>query len=93
MPQILMILHILIALALIVLVMLQQGRGAEAGAAFGGGGADTVFGSRGPTSFLTRLTAFLVALFFVTSLGLGRVMAHQAKNVHLVTIEQPMHVA
>jgi preprotein translocase subunit SecG len=58
---------------IIALVLVQQGKGAEAGASFGGGGAATVFGASGAGNFLTRLTAVFTALFFVTSLTLGGV--------------------
>ena len=61
----------IIAIALVVLVLLQQGRGAEAGAAFGSGASSTVFGSRGSSSFLSRITAMLATGFFVTSLTLA----------------------
>ena len=46
--------HVVIAVALVVLILLQQGKGAEAGAAFGGGASQTVFGSRGSGNFLSR---------------------------------------
>lgn len=72
MQVIILLVHVLLAISLIALVLLQQGKGAEAGAAFGGGGASqTVFGSRGSTSFLAKLTGIAAALFFATSLGLG----------------------
>ena len=54
--------HVLAALAIIALVLLQQGKGADAGAAFGAGGAGTVFGARGASSFLTRITAGLAVV-------------------------------
>lgn len=66
-----LLVHVLLAIGLIALVLIQQGKGAEAGAAFGGGASQTVFGSRGSTSFLSRLTGILAALFFATSLGLA----------------------
>ncbi|WP_110707087.1 preprotein translocase subunit SecG [Salinicola sp. CR57] len=66
-----LLLHVLAAIALVVLVLLQQGKGAEAGAAFGGGSSQTVFGSRGSGGFMSKLTGGLAALFFVTSLGLA----------------------
>ena len=78
--SILLTVHVLIALTLIALVMLQQGRGADAGAAFGSGSAGSVFGSRGPASFLTRSTAILATLFFITSLTLGYLAAHRDDN-------------
>lgn len=63
--------HVVIAIALVVLILLQQGKGAEAGAAFGGGASQTVFGSRGSGNFLSRTTAVLAAGFFVTSMTLA----------------------
>ncbi len=71
MYQALIIFHVLVAIGIISLVLLQQGRGADAGAAFGSGASGTVFGARGAASFLTRCTAVLAALFFASSLGLA----------------------
>jgi preprotein translocase subunit SecG len=65
------IFHVLLAASLIAIVLLQRGKGAEAGAAFGAGASGTVFGSRGSSSFLSRTTAVLATLFFVTSLTLA----------------------
>lgn len=66
-----LMIHVAIAIALVVLVLLQQGKGAEAGAAFGGGASQTVFGSRGSGNFLAKLTGVLAAVFFATSLALA----------------------
>lgn len=63
--------HVFLAVTIIALVLLQRGKGADAGAAFGAGASGTVFGSRGTTSFLSRTTAILATLFFLTSLGLA----------------------
>ncbi len=71
MQQFVMIVHVLAAAGLIGLVLLQHGKGADAGAAFGSGASGSIFGARGPASFLTRLTAVLAGTFFVTSLSLG----------------------
>jgi preprotein translocase subunit SecG len=70
MYTIILLVHIIIAISLIALVLLQQGRGSEAGAAFGSGASATVFGARGSASFLSRITAGLATAFFVTSLVL-----------------------
>ena len=64
-------LHVLTCLALITVVLLQHGKGADLGAAFGGGASQTVFGSRGAGNFLTKLTAGAAILFMVTSLTLS----------------------
>lgn len=63
--------HVVIAVALIGLVLVQQGKGADAGAAFGSGSSATMFGSRGSASFLSRTTAVLATAFFLTSLTLA----------------------
>lgn len=71
MEPIVVVVHIILSIAIIGLILIQQGRGADAGASFGGGASQTVFGSKGSGSFLTRSTAFLVTLFFITSLTLA----------------------
>jgi preprotein translocase subunit SecG len=63
--------YILVAAAMIVLILLQNGAGADAGSGFGGGASATVFGARGSSTFLTRATGVLAALFFLLSLGMG----------------------
>ena len=69
--NILLIVHLLVAISVIGLVLIQQGKGADAGAAFGGGASSTVFGSQGSSSFLTRATGILATIFFITSLSLA----------------------
>jgi len=78
--QLLLMFHVIIAVAIIALVLLQQGKGAEMGAAFGSGASQTVFGSQGSSSFLLKVTGLLAMLFFVTSLTLGYLAAHQTKQ-------------
>ena len=72
----LVILQILVALTLIGVVLLQHGKGADMGASFGGGSSQTLFGARGSATFLSRVTAVLATLFFITSLGLAYLSAH-----------------
>jgi preprotein translocase subunit SecG len=78
--------HLCTALAIIGLVLLQHGKGADAGAAFGAGaGASaTVFGARGASSFFSRATGILAAVFFLTSLTLG-ILFVQKQEVRSVT--------
>ncbi len=71
MQQILTILQILVAVGLIGLILLQQGKGADAGAAFGSGSSGTIFGARGSASFLSRATAVLAVVFFSNSIALA----------------------
>jgi len=71
MQTILVVLHLFLAIGLIGLVLMQHGKGADAGAAFGSGASGTVFGASGAANFLSRTTALLATLFFVTSLALA----------------------
>ncbi|AQQ66869.1 preprotein translocase subunit SecG [Microbulbifer agarilyticus] len=71
MEKLVLIVHILTALSIIALILLQQGKGAEAGASFGAGASQTVFGSQGSGNFFSRLTAIMATVFFVTSFGLA----------------------
>lgn len=66
----LLVLHVLAAAGIIGLVLLQHGKGADVGAAFGSGSAGSVFGSSGSANFLSRATAILALVFFLTSMGL-----------------------
>lgn len=69
--NLLLMVHVMLAVAMIGLILLQQGKGAEAGASFGAGSSQTVFGSAGSASFLTKVTWWLAGLFFATSLTLA----------------------
>ena len=76
---------IIIAFVLIALVLLQHGKGADAGANFGGGGSSqSVFGSGGTATFLSRMTAVIATLFFITSLTLAYLASQQAKGYQSV---------
>lgn len=78
--------HLIIAFLLIVLVLVQHGKGADAGANFGGGGSSqSVFGSGGSATFLSRMTAIVAATFFITSLVLAYIASSQAKGYQSVT--------
>lgn len=77
MHTLVLVIHVLLALGLVVLVLMQQGKGAEAGASFGGGASNTVFGSLGPLGFLGKLTSVLAAGFFATSLILAYLAGSQ----------------
>lgn len=71
METVILIVHVLAAIGVISLVLMQQGKGADMGAAFGSGASSTVFGSQGSSSFITRATAVLATMFFITSLVLA----------------------
>jgi len=71
-------LHVLVAAALIGFVLLQHGKGADMGAAFGSGASGSLFGAAGSANFLSRTTAILATVFFLTSLGLTYYGANRA---------------
>ena len=71
MEQFILIFHFVIAVALIGLILIQQGKGAEAGASFGAGASQTVFGSAGGWNFFSKTTALLATVFFATSVFLA----------------------
>ena len=81
--------HVLLALAIVGLVLLQRGKGADAGAGFGAGASGTVFGARGSSSFLSRSTAVLATLFFLTSLGLSYLFSQQQQPTSVFDTLQP----
>ena len=88
------VVHILVSLGLVVLVLLQQGKGAEAGASFGGGASQTVFGSQGSGNFLTQSTKWLAVVFFATSIGLAYIAKEQAAlSVQAATTLVPVEQA
>ena len=77
----LVIVHVTVAVALVLIVLLQVGKGQSIGAAFGGAGSSqTLFGSRGPTSFLSHLTTVAAVLFMLTSLGLAYLSSRSGES-------------
>ncbi len=78
MSTFIIVIHIVVAFALILIVLLQTGKGADMGAAFGGGGSQTLFGSTGASTFLSRLTTAAAIVFMLTSLGLAYVSSHRS---------------
>jgi len=69
----LIVLQVLSAIAIIILVLLQHGKGADMGAAFGGGASGSLFGATGSANFLSRSTAAVATVFFIATLGLAYV--------------------
>jgi preprotein translocase subunit SecG len=78
--NLLLVIHLIIAVTIVVLVLLQQGKGADMGAAFGGGSSQSLFGARGSANFLSRATSILVATFFTTSLVLAFLYTRQGEE-------------
>jgi preprotein translocase subunit SecG len=85
--SLLLTVHILVALAIIGLVLMQHGKGADMGAAFGSGASGSLFGATGSANFLSRTTAVLAAVFFVTSLSLAYVASLKPKTAGSVMQE------
>lgn len=84
--------HVLLALGIVGLVLLQRGKGADAGAGFGAGASGTVFGARGSANFLSRTTAVLATLFFLSSLGLSYLFSNgpaETSVMDRVSTQQP----
>jgi len=79
------VVHLLVCVALILIILLQTGKGADIGAVFGGGSSQTVFGSSGATSFLSKVTVAAAVTFMVTSIVLtywsGRVATSVERSV------------
>ncbi|GAB4245389.1 MAG: hypothetical protein OHK0028_23420 [Deltaproteobacteria bacterium] len=71
MHTLIVVLHVIVSIALILVILLQTGKGSDIGAVFGGGSSQTLFGSTGPTSFLSKLTAGAAIVFMLTSLFLA----------------------
>lgn len=92
METIVIVVHLLVALAIIGLILMQQGKGAEAGASFGGGASQTVFGSQGGSDFFAKATGILAFVFFATSFSLA-IIAKDKTGVSvdsaIPVIEQP----
>jgi len=87
------ILHILIAATVVGLVLLQHGKGADMGAAFGSGSSGSLFGATGSANFLSRSTAVVATLFFVTSLGLTYFSAQKHQTPARATAQPVKPVA
>jgi preprotein translocase subunit SecG len=92
MEQIFLVVHLLIALTIIGLIMLQQGKGAAAGASFGAGASQTIFGSDGSGNVLSRATSWLVVGFFATSFSLAMIASDKSAPVDDLGLEIPAAV-
>ena len=85
--------HIIAGLTVIGLVLLQHGKGADMGAAFGSGASGSLFGATGSANFLSRATAVLAALFFLTSLGLSYIATSSPRVSGSVMDSAPVQTA
>lgn len=78
MEKVILVVHLLTAFAIIGMILVQQGKGADAGASFGAGASQTLFGSAGTWNFFSKTTAILATLFFATSFGLAVIAKNTA---------------
>ncbi len=92
MYQLILMVHVLVAVVLIGLVLIQHGKGADIGAAFGSGASNTLFGSQGTGGFLFKLTGGLAMTFFVTSLTLSYLVSTQYQKAEQQAIPQQTSV-
>lgn len=90
MPVILIIIHVIVCIALIMIVLLQTGKGADMGAAFGGGSSQTLFGSTGASTFLTKATTAAAIVFMLTSLGLAYMSGHKTGDSIVIDTKTPI---
>jgi preprotein translocase subunit SecG len=82
-------LHVIVCVILVLVVLLQSGKGADLAGAFGGGATQTAFGSRGPASFLSKMTTIAAIVFMLTSIGLSMISTRrEAKSVLETTGKQ-----
>jgi len=85
--ELILIVHLVIALAIIGLVLLQHGKGADMGAAFGSGSAGSLFGASGASNFLSKSTAVCATVFFVTCLSLTYFSAPRLQSGVMGTVK------
>ena len=90
MEQITLMVHLLVAIALIALILLQRGKGSDIGASFGAGASQTLFGSAGSGNALTRMTAWLSAIFFASSFGLAVIADNRTAGEEDLGFEIPI---
>jgi preprotein translocase subunit SecG len=75
-----LVVDVIVALSIIGLVLLQHGKGADVGAAFGSGASGSLFGASGSANFLSRTTAVLAAVFFLTTFVLAYLVTHKPRT-------------
>jgi len=81
-------LHVIVCIILVLVVLLQSGKGADLAGAFGGGATQTAFGSRGPASFLSKMTTIAAVVFMLTSIGLSMIETPKTGNKSILETDQ-----
>jgi preprotein translocase subunit SecG len=90
MSVLLIIIHVVVCIALIMIVLLQTGKGADMGAAFGGGASQTLFGSTGASTFLSKATTVAAIVFMITSLALAYLSSHRMGGSVMQNVKAPV---
>ena len=90
MSIVLIIIHVVVCVALIMIVLLQTGKGADMGAAFGGGSSQTLFGSTGASTFLSKATTVAAVVFMLTSLVLAYRSSHRTPDSIMRDVRPPV---
>ena len=90
MSPILIVIHVIVCIALIMIVLLQTGKGTDMGAAFGGGSSQTLFGSTGASTFLSKATTAAAIIFMLTSLALAYMSGHKTGDSIMIDTEIPI---
>jgi preprotein translocase subunit SecG len=83
MTLIIVFIHVVVCIALIMIVLLQTGKGADMGAAFGGGASQTLFGTSGASTVLTKMTTGAAIIFMLTSLTLAYIKGQRRESTIL----------
>jgi preprotein translocase subunit SecG len=90
MSTLIVTIHVIVCVALILIVLLQTGKGASMGVSFGGGASQTLFGSSGAGTFLTKLTTGAAVIFMITSLVLAYMSSHETVESVMTEVEAPI---
>lgn len=93
MSIIVIVIHVIVSIALIMIVLLQTGKGADMGAAFGGGSSQTLFGSTGASTFLSKATTVAAVVFMLTSLSLAYVAGSKSGKSVVMESAAPIEEA
>lgn len=91
MENVILAVHYVVCVFLVIVILLQAGKGADMGAAFGGS-SQTVFGSRGAATFLSKLTTGVAVVFLLTSISLASIARNKSKSSILKTVADPTPV-
>jgi preprotein translocase subunit SecG len=90
MSVLLIVIHVIVCVALIMIVLLQTGKGADMGAAFGGGSSQSLFGSTGASTFLSKATTVAAIVFMITSLALAYMSSNRSSKSIMTNTPAPV---